>query len=59
MIAALSAAIQLWKTHASGTYGEWYLPFLIIGIFAAGARSAVPEPSLRTHEAVNPSTSAA
>ena len=31
---ALSAAVllgtQLWKTHAGGTYIEWYLPWLIM-----------------------------
>lgn len=32
LIAFLAAAIQLWKTHAGGTYVEWYLPFLITGI---------------------------
>ncbi len=36
--AALSAAIQLWKTHATGSYVEWYYPFLLIAL-AAGFRS--------------------
>ncbi len=30
---AAAAALQLWKTHATGTYVEWYLPFLMIGLF--------------------------
>lgn len=34
-IASLTAALQLWKTHASGTYVEWYLPFLLIGLMGA------------------------
>ena len=29
---ALAIAIQLWKSHAGGTYVEWYYPFLLIGI---------------------------
>ena len=35
---ALAIAIQLWKSHAGGTYVEWYYPFLLIGIL--GQRSA-------------------
>lgn len=47
-IASLTAALQLWKTHASGTYVEWYLPFLLIGLLGAGylatqARKDTPE----------------
>ena len=30
--AALGAAIQLWKTHATGSYVEWYLPFLLLAL---------------------------
>ncbi len=41
--AALSAAIQLWKTHATGSYVEWYYPFLLIAL-AAGFRSTGPTP---------------
>lgn len=33
LIAAVTAAIQLWKTHAGGTYVMWYLPFLLLGLF--------------------------
>lgn len=29
---ALTAGVQLWKTHATGSYVEWYLPFLLIAI---------------------------
>ena len=31
---ALGAGIQLWKTHAAGSYVEWYYPFLVIGLLA-------------------------
>ena len=50
LVAVLAAALQLWKTHAGGTYVEWYLPFLLIGIFCsrhiAGSqnKSNDPEP---------------
>jgi hypothetical protein len=37
--AALTAGVQLWKTHAAGSYVEWYLPFLLIALFAVGHRS--------------------
>lgn len=48
LIALVAAAIQLWKTHAGGTYVEWYLPFLLIGIFCARPApeaSAIPSPA--------------
>ena len=48
LIAFLAAAIQLWKTHAGGTYVEWYLPFLIAGIFLSRSvteQKPVPTPS--------------
>lgn len=32
MLASLAAALQLWKTHAAGSYVEWYYPFLLIGL---------------------------
>lgn len=32
LLASLAAALQLWKTHAAGTYVEWYYPFLLIGL---------------------------
>jgi MFS family permease len=32
LLASLAAALQLWKTHASGTYVEWYYPFLLYGL---------------------------
>ncbi len=44
LVAALAAAIQLYKTHAGGTYVGWYLPFLLIGIFAGtGGQAERPE----------------
>lgn len=30
--AALGAGIQLWKTHATGSYVEWYFPFLLLAL---------------------------
>lgn len=36
LTAGLTAAVQLWKTHAGGTYVEWFLPFLMIAIFCSG-----------------------
>ncbi len=49
LIAALCVGIQLYKTHAAGTYVEWYLPFLLIAIFSQAngerqAEAAQPEP---------------
>jgi MFS family permease len=32
LLASLAAALQLWKTHAAGTYVEWYYPFLLYGL---------------------------
>lgn len=34
LTAMLTAGVQLWKTHAGGTYVEWYYPFLIIALLA-------------------------
>jgi len=34
LTAAVAIAIQLWKSHAGGTYVEWYYPFLLVGLFA-------------------------
>ena len=45
LIAALASAIQLWKTHAGGTYVEWYLPFLLVGIFCSRTASEVTPPA--------------
>jgi hypothetical protein len=47
LTAMLAAAIQLWKTHATGSYVEWYLPFLIValvGATRAGAAETLPVP---------------
>lgn len=35
LTAMLAAALQLWKSHASGTYVEWYYPFLLIALLAS------------------------
>ncbi len=43
LIAALCAAVQIWKSHAGGTYVEWYLPFLLIALFAQSTRPEAPE----------------
>ncbi len=34
LTAAVAATVQLWKTHATGSYVEWYYPFLLLGLFA-------------------------
>ena len=52
LTAALAAAVQLWKTHAGGTYVEWYFPFLLIALFAhrappPAATEGTPTPSNR------------
>ena len=36
LTAMLGSAIQLWKTHATGSYVEWYYPFLLIALLCAG-----------------------
>ena len=48
LIASIGAALQLWKTHAGGSYVVWYFPFLLIGLFArepAGEREPGAGPS--------------
>ena len=45
LTAATAAAIQLWKTHATGSYVEWYLPFLLIAILTQGRDSQPPPES--------------
>lgn len=42
LTAAVAAAVQLWKTHATGTYVEWYMPFLLIALFGAGSLTKQP-----------------
>ena len=32
LTACLTAAVQLWKTNATGSYVEWYLPLLIVAV---------------------------
>ena len=34
--AMLAAGIQLWQSHAAGTYVEWYYPFLLIALIGGG-----------------------
>jgi hypothetical protein len=34
LTAAVAIAIQLWKSHAGGTYVEWYYAFFLIGLLA-------------------------
>lgn len=36
--AAVAMGAQLWKIHATGTYVNWYYPFLLIGLFCSGPR---------------------
>jgi len=43
--ASLGAGIQLWKTHATGSYVEWYLPFLIVALVAGGTAMAPSPPA--------------
>jgi hypothetical protein len=46
LTAALAAAVQLWKTHAAGSYVEWYLPFLIVALVAGGgSTTSAAEPT--------------
>lgn len=40
LTAALGAGVQLWKTHAAGSYVEWYLPFLLVALLGAAGRDA-------------------
>jgi hypothetical protein len=41
--AGLGSGIQLWKTHATGSYVEWYLPFLIIALVGQVATARPPD----------------
>ncbi len=41
LTAALTAGVQLWKTHAAGSYVEWYLPFLIVALLCSGSISSM------------------
>ncbi len=40
LTAAVAIAVQLWKSHAGGTYVEWYYPFFLIGLLVGGASDA-------------------
>ena len=43
LTAAVVISIQLWKSHAGGTYVEWYYPFILIGLFAHPKHQVVYE----------------
>ena len=47
LTAAIAIAIQLWKSHAGGTYVEWYYPFLLIGLFVPAASEIMESAALR------------
>ena len=34
LTASIAIGVQLWKSHAGGSYVEWYYSFLLIGLFA-------------------------
>jgi Na+/H+ antiporter NhaD/arsenite permease-like protein len=44
LTAAIAIAVQLWKSHAGGSYVEWYYPFFLIGLFCTG--QALHQPGL-------------
>ncbi len=44
--AALGAGIQLWKTHATGSYVEWYMPFLLLALIAGTADEKRESPTV-------------
>lgn len=48
LVAAVGAGVQLWKTHAQGSYVEWYYPLLLIALFAVvrGEAEDVAEPAV-------------
>jgi len=45
LTASVAAGLQLWKSHATGTYVEWYLPFLVIALLgtAGGGEDDGPD----------------
>lgn len=45
IVAALASGIQLWKTHATGSYVEWYMPFLLLALIAGRADGVDRRPS--------------
>jgi hypothetical protein len=44
LTSAVVIAIQLWKSHAGGTYVEWYYPFFLIGVLAHPRRATSQPP---------------
>ena len=45
LTASVAIAVQLWKSHATATYVEWYYPFLLIGMFGESYTSESEAPS--------------
>ncbi len=43
LLVVVPAAFQLWKTHAAGSYVEWFYPFLLIGLFGRRDREEAKE----------------
>jgi hypothetical protein len=41
LLGAIAAAVQLWKTQATGTYVEWYYPLFLIGLLADRPSSGI------------------
>ena len=59
LTAAVIIAVQIWKSHAGGTYVEWYYPFFLIGILLpveAIVREVIPvNPDLKNNEVIEQS----
>jgi hypothetical protein len=47
LTAAVAIAVQLWKSHAGGTYVEWYYPFFLIGLLGQQTSNSI-DPKLQT-----------
>jgi hypothetical protein len=50
LTAALAIALQLWKSHAGGTYVEWYYPFFLIGLFAQPSPAGTADDGHKSQE---------
>jgi hypothetical protein len=46
LTAAIAIAIQLWKSHAGGSYVEWYYPFFLIAMFCSSKTLNQAEPAV-------------
>ncbi len=44
LTAAVAIAVQLWKSHAGGTYVEWYYPFFLIGLLGYQGSDSLDQP---------------